>query len=184
MVKSEMYKMLVTAWLQWPNFAVTDALSGLWFEAFETEEKEYFWQALMIALKNNNSGYPPTMGQVNEILKSAKRITENEITEGEAWGLVQCAVRQWGYAQELKALEWIATQCEKTAAAARSIGWKEICACDIETLGVLRAHFWRSRAAMAARSDTARMLGLSNDVCNLIGNIGNLPKTCDQKVGS
>jgi hypothetical protein len=149
---SEMGKILTTAFLGWPHFVVTEPMIRLWCDSFPSITPTEMWDVMRAALKSHTGNFPPTIGQVYATLDRMKGA--DELTDGEAWGVVTEAVRRFGRYSPGQAREYLRSKGgERLVAAVRSLGWPDICAWRGEDEAANRAHFWRVYSGLRARDE-------------------------------
>ena len=77
------------------------ALAGLWTEMFQDTDKDELSYAVKHFIANNTNGFPPSVGQINEIISG---MHDEGITEVEAWQMIRRAIQKAGgdreYAQK------------------------------------------------------------------------------------
>lgn len=92
------------------------------------------------------SKFPPTLADIAEQVQAIQASPDDQLSAGEAWGLVGKAVSKFGAWNEAGALEWLPS---RAAAAVRGIGWQQICASTQPS--VERAHFLKTYEQISAR---------------------------------
>lgn len=68
---------------------------NLWTELLSETDPNLFASALKALILNDTSGFPPTIGQINN--KAYELTHQNEMTEQEAWNMVYKAICNSGY---------------------------------------------------------------------------------------
>lgn len=89
--------------------------------------------------------FPPSIAEIRE--KCAEYTTIEADDSGEAWGLVQQAIRNYGY---YRAEEALASLPETVRQAVNRIGFREIC--EDDNIAATRAHFMQIHKAIADRA--------------------------------
>jgi len=67
-----------------------NGMTQTWAEMFADTDEKLFRYAVKNYVANDTKGYPPTIGQINEIIRRAQ---ESPISEIEAWEMVRRALR-------------------------------------------------------------------------------------------
>lgn len=67
------------------------AMVSLWTEMFQDTDPDELSYAVKSYIANNTSGFPPSIGQINNAIKS---IHDDGITEIEAWSMVKTAMQR------------------------------------------------------------------------------------------
>jgi hypothetical protein len=149
---SEMGKILTTAFLGWPHFVVTEPMIRLWCDSFPSMTSTEFWEVMRTALKSHTGNFPPTIGQVYATLDRMQGA--DDLTDGEAWGVVNEAVRRFGRYSPGQAREYLRTKGgERLVAAVRALGWPDVCAWKAEDEAANRAHFWKVYGGLRIRDE-------------------------------
>ena len=157
---SEMYEVLSISFLQWPHIAVTEELAMFWSKAFPSVSKDEFSRAMIATLKTNFSGFPPTIGQVNEMLQQTTATVSEQLTEGEAWNILIQAVKRFGNYRRDEAFKWMREQSERVARCAEIMDWNSICLWETRDQPANRAHFWKVLSGLEQRDRRNDLLGL------------------------
>lgn len=82
-----------TAYPQFFRTLPENMITGMtktWTEMFADADENLFRYAVKSYVANDSKGYPPTIGQINEIMRKTQ---ESPITEIEAWEMVRKALR-------------------------------------------------------------------------------------------
>ena len=81
-----------------------EGVVGLWTEMFKDDPVEVVALAVKAHIANDKKGFPPHIGAIKDAI--VKLRTPNEMTELEAWGLVQKALRNgiYGAVEEFEKL--------------------------------------------------------------------------------
>ena len=87
MNKDEMHKILAVELIPFAQVTVTPAYSGGWYNYFSNVPASQFAMALQQAVMQSTSGFPPTPGQVNAVLKTFNALPEDLETADQAWDL-------------------------------------------------------------------------------------------------
>jgi hypothetical protein len=185
----EMFEILSISLLPWQNILVTKELASFWCKAFEDVSKEEFGKAMIATLKTNISGFPPTIGQVNEMLQHTTAPVSEQLTEGEAWNILIQAVKRFGNYRRDEAFKWMREQSERVARCAEIMDWNSICLWETRDQPANRAHFWKVLSGLEQRDRRNDLLGLPRrDVLAELNSkaatsvlVGNLVKTLDMK---
>lgn len=103
--------------------------------------------AVVAAVKKHcmTNVWPPSVAEIRAAVAEAEN-PGIQIDAGTAWGEVTAAIRWYGYYREEEAL---ASLSDTTRAAAKSIGWKELC--TSENADVIRGQFRMAFETMANR---------------------------------
>lgn len=159
MQTSDMQKALLIGMADYTTVSITRAMAEAWMLAFGKLEKEIFLNAFFAA-KKTSGGFPPTIGQVEEILRHLATPPADQLTEGEAWQLLNSAVQRFGHVNPDAAKAWLALRSERIARTVEQLGWGEICQWRTDSTPANRAHFWRVYSALVQRDLTAERLGI------------------------
>lgn len=146
-----------------------NSIVALWAEMFADEPVSLVAAAVKALIASDEKGYPPHIGAVKAHIR--KLTNPQEMTEGEAWGLVSRAVRK---------LDWLAPekQFDKLPPDVRSavgsphtlVEWGKM---DEDTFGSVAASNFQ-RAYRARRAASREFEALPQDIKNLaLGFSGN-----------
>ena len=160
MTKSELHKILMTVWIQWPHVPVTSEMTNLWFAAFGSYPLDMFQRALIATTLNSTKGFPPTLGEVNNMLLSAKNKPEDNITEGEVWRVILDAIKRFGSYRQSEAIEYLTSLDPRIGQCATIMGWKEMCSWQTDDEVANRAHLWKVFNGIKTRDARSDLLGL------------------------
>lgn len=81
----EMSQILATSFIFFPGIEITEPLVRAWHLFFKDEDPMQLAAAFQVAIKNNSSGFAPTPGQVEKILKSLQQKETRLELASEAW---------------------------------------------------------------------------------------------------
>lgn len=101
MTKREIAEMLTIIQANYPDTAkgqsdaAFKAKVTLWYEFFQEHPKELVHAAAMAFIANDTKGFMPNIGQINEYIQKIR--SQDNMTEGEAWGYVAKAIRNSAY---------------------------------------------------------------------------------------
>jgi len=97
-------------------------------------------KAAVTSLYRDGREWPPNSAHIrNRILE----LSHGSVTEGEAWELLQRAVRKFGHAADDKANEWLAEQDPIVAEAVQRLGYRDYCLSNLDDQTTWRAQFRR-----------------------------------------
>lgn len=135
------------------NLIPNKAAMQLWFAML----KDLDYKAVQVAVKAYiaTKRFPPTIADIRLMAQPPKT------DWSDAWGEIERAIRQFGWARPKEALE---SMSPKTREIVKRFGWQEIC--TSENTGVLRGQF---RAAYEAYTDTEQRKELTNGHTERIG---------------
>ena len=149
MTKGEVAKLLVVLAASYPKFEVDDLKVQVWYEMLGDLDYDVANIAIKKIIMLNT--FPPAIAEVR---KAAIEISSPMgLTAAEAWGEVIRAIRDYGYYREKEAM---ASMSPITAQVVRYLGWREICLS--EEPEILRAHFLKMYAQVAAREQIKQLL--------------------------
>jgi len=74
---------------------VVAAKISLWYEFFQSYPKELVHAAAKAFMANDTKGFMPNIGQINDYIQKIR--SQDDMTEGEAWGYVSRALRNSSY---------------------------------------------------------------------------------------
>jgi len=137
-------KVMVSAY---PNFRPVDmqATISVWEKLLEAYDDKAVAAALEGYIKSDTKGFAPAIGQIIDMLHSKPQ----EISELEAWGLVNRAIRNGTYGAEQE-FERLPETVRKAVGSAGQI--REWAIMDMESLqSVAQSNFLRSYRAVAER---------------------------------
>ena len=120
---------------------------NLWADVFKNVPYPTVYAAVMAYIANSPERFAPNIGQIKEQIRQLTN--PDELTEGEAWALVQKAMRNSGYqaAEEFAALPPTVRQVVGSAANLREWG-----NADSDTaVSVIASNFMRSYRALQSR---------------------------------
>jgi hypothetical protein len=152
MKKTEMIGVLTKASAIYDNFEPTETRVGVWMDIFKNYPVADVANAVMAHC--SSSQYAPKPADIIKLILEARRGPRG--TANEAWGLVMQAIHRFGYANEAKAIAWLASQNRIAAKVARCMGWTELCASE-QNLGD-RAHFSKFYDSELAHEDRIALL--------------------------
>lgn len=107
--KPEVIQLLTTLEVAFPGYFQNidrrklAAMVSLWAEMFQETDTRELAYAVKSYIANDRTGYPPSIGQLNEIIQSAR---SGGITEIEAWQMVKRAIRKAGGGYEAAKEAW------------------------------------------------------------------------------
>lgn len=157
---SDMVEILTVSFIQWPNVVISKELCTFWLRAFDGVSREQFSRAMIATLKTSASGFPPTIGQVNEMLQQATLSQSEQLTDGESWNILIQAVKRFGNYRQDEAMKWMREQSPRVARCAEIMDWKTICLWETKDQPANRAHFWKVLAGLEQRDKRNDLLGL------------------------
>lgn len=148
----------------YPNFykdmkrAEAEGIVSLWAEMFRDEPAQLVAAAVKAHIANDAKGFPPHIGAIKEAVTKLR--TPEEMTELEAWGLVQKALSNgiYGAQQEYDKLPPVIQRLVRSPAQL-----KEWAMMETDTVNsVIASNFQRSYKARAANE--RQLLALPSDV--------------------
>ena len=148
----------------YPNFykdmkrTEAEGIVSLWAEMFSDEPAQLVAAAVKAHIANDAKGFPPHIGAIKEAVTRLR--TPDEMTEIEAWGLVQKALSNgiYGSQQEYDKLPPIV---QRLVGSPKQL--KEWAMMDVDAVNsVVASNFQRSYKARAANE--RHMLSLPSDV--------------------
>lgn len=107
--KPEVLQLLTSVEVAFPgyfqniNLKKLAAMASLWAEMFQDTDTSELAYAVKSYIANDKTGFPPSIGQLNEIIQSARG---GGITEIEAWQMVKRAIRKAGGGYEAAKEAW------------------------------------------------------------------------------
>jgi len=127
---------------------------SLWNEMFRDDDAAVVAAAVKALIKTRVEGYPPTIGAVAEKIHELTK--PQELTEGEAWGMVEKACRNgiYGYQEEFAALPPVVQKAVGSANQLRE--WAILDAGELKT--VVASNFMRSFRAIQKREKEVAMI--------------------------
>lgn len=155
---SEMTAILTSFAASYQNFPVTEARVEAWLLGCSQHALETLKAAAVVYIKTEK--WPPTPADVNRIISEMSRPACEQITAGEAWGLLMDSISRFGSYRKEDALEWFRKNNPRLAHCIAIMGWKEICMWQLDDEPANRAHFWKVFAAIEDRDHKADLLGL------------------------
>lgn len=99
MTREETVKVLMTISAAYQNFRVDnkEVAVNLWMMMLGDYDYRLVMAALKTYIATDDSGYPPNVGKINNIIGSLAQAEDGEITEAEAWSMVSRALRNSTY---------------------------------------------------------------------------------------
>ena len=153
MTRGEAAKLLALVFQLFPNAKASDdrsAQASAWALVLDKWSYPQMEAALMAFVANDTKGFPPSPGQ---LIDAAINLTQNgdELTEQEAWSLVQRALSNgtYGYREEFEKLPPLVKACIGSPNQLRE--WAQTDASAINT--VTASNFMRSYRAKKASKD-------------------------------
>ncbi len=183
MNKADTAKVMAVIRAVYPKFysdADMDAATNAWTMMFDQEDREQVMAAVKAFIATDTKGFPPAIGQIKEQLARLRAGENGELTEQEAWALVQKALRNgiYGYQKEFAALPTVVQRCIGSPIMLHE--WAQM---DIETTNsVVSSNFMRSYRARAGH--VREMEKLPEDVRKLYAAVGDafrLPEAAPPK---
>jgi hypothetical protein len=157
---SEIHKALMTVFTQWPHVVITEPTSRMWHLAFGEIDVDTFFKAAVAACKLNTTGFPITIGQVQEALEDLLAPQELDM---DAWRALMEAVRRYGNWREPEAMKALRHYSPRLADVAKSFGWQAICRWEIKDEPTNRAHFLKAYLAIKTRDRRNLALGIPSE---------------------
>ena len=120
---------------------------NLWAEEFKAESFELVAAAVKAYIANSTARFAPNVGQIKEQIRLL--LHPNELTEGEAWAMVQAAMRNsiYGAAEEFAKFPPMVKKVVGSPANLREWGMAE----GDAAVSVIASNFQRSYRAIQAR---------------------------------
>lgn len=120
---------------------------NLWADTFRDEPLEIVAAAVMAYMANSTARFAPNVGQIKEQIRLL--LHPNELTEGEAWAVVQAAMRNsaYGAAEEFAKFPPTVQKVVGSPANLREWGMTE----GDAAVSVIASNFQRSYRAIQAR---------------------------------
>ncbi len=120
---------------------------NLWAEEFKAESFELVAAAVKAYIANSTERFAPNVGQIKEQIRLL--LNPNELTEGEAWAMVQAAMRNsiYGAAEEFEKFPPMVKKVVGSPANLREWGMAE----GDAAVSVIASNFQRSYRAVQAR---------------------------------
>ena len=132
--KADIAKILTIISAAWPQFEPSAEKVNLWHEMLRDIPK----QVLAVAVKRliAERSFPPS---ISDIRKEASYLLDpDKQTPAEAWGVVQNAVRKYGF---YRAVEGVSSLPPRIKKVVDCIGWTSLCTSD--NISVLRGQFMK-----------------------------------------
>lgn len=142
MTKAETYELFAVMKIEYRDIDDSDDRIALWHQVLGDVPYELVNHALQLWLRDTEKGkWPPKPGELRGLsIEQGCGVPSAE----EAWAQVLAEVRRIGSYGSPQ------FTCEPIRQAVRAIGWREIC--QSETLGVERAHFFRTYEVYRGRA--------------------------------
>lgn len=166
MTREETQRILMAIQAAYPNYKPQDKTVAVntWCEMLS----DYTYQQISVALKayivSDNSGFPPSIGQLVDKIQMISG--PQELNEMEAWSLVSKALRNGYYGAEQEFANLPPLVQEAVGSPANIRNWSQT---DIESIeNVIQSNFIRTyRTVVGRKREYAR---LPEDVRKMIGN--------------
>ena len=149
MTDAEWAKVIAVISANWPSSPPPEAALQKWKTDLDDIQVEQVVVAIE-ALYRDGREFCPNGGQIR---KKVVELAADTPGYGEAWELLQRAVRRFGADQEQKALKWIDEQDALAARAIQQIGWRAYCTSNIDDEPTWRAQFRQIYEAIADRTE-------------------------------
>lgn len=137
---------------------VTPMLVAVWHGALGGYDFADVQRAAIEVLMSYTGTFAPTVGMVATALRKQRGTQESELSEGEAYQILQDAIKRWGRYNQASAMHDISSKSTLVERAVRVMGWSEICSWRLEDEPANRAHFWRVLAGLRQTSDRKMLL--------------------------
>lgn len=154
MNRKEVLSLMSVLKAAYPSFyrgmSVSDAEAAvnLWCDMFIEDPPQLVAAAVKALIATDTRGYPPNIGSVKERMR--KLANPDELTEMEAWGIVQKALRNSSYGAK-EEFDTLPPDIQRTVGSPNQL--KEWALMDAETVSsVVASNFQRSYKARAAQS--------------------------------
>lgn len=142
-----------------------EGIVGLWAEMFKDEPAEVVAVAVKAHIANDVKGYPPHIGAIKEAITKISQ--PKEMTELEAWGLIQKAIRNgiYGAVKEFNALP---ETLQRLVGSPNQL--KEWAMMDAEVVNSVVASNFQRSYKVRAKSER-EFMALPSDVRGFIGQL-------------
>ena len=154
-----------------------EAMIDLWQKMFEADPYEHVGAAVAALIATRKDGFTPTIGEVKERLAFAKAQADGDLSEQEAWALVEKACRNglYGYQKEFDKLP---PDVQRSIGAPEQLrAWAMM---DSETVNsVVSSNFMRNYRTQKQREKECAMLPPS--VLETVSIVGNNLKMIGEK---
>lgn len=158
MTKNEAKKLMAVMTVSYPNYKIADIelTATTWANMLSGYTYEQVSAALKAYILSENTGFPPSIGQINEKLVALSQA--DTPTPLEAWSLVRIAVRNSTYHADDEFAK-LPPIIQSTVGNARNLEeWAEGQATQFET--VIHSNFLRSYSAeIAKQKERQKLLG-------------------------
>ena len=164
MTRDETKQLLMAIFATYPNFKVQDKTIALntWTMLLE----EYDFKSIQLAFKTyattDTKGFAPSPGQLIDLLYIKNK--SEELSEGEAWGLVSKAIMKGNYSSK-EEFEKLPPVIQKAVGSASQI--REWAQADLDSLQVISSNFRRTYRAECQRQRELEKMPI--EIKNLIG---------------
>lgn len=180
MKMSEVAKILAVVAAAYPEkLKVDDFLIRTWHSFLQDLD----YEVVSTAVKKHilNSPFVPTISDIRKQAVDIITPKSEKLDAGEAWGEVVKAIKTYGVYEPSKAFE---SMSERSARAARYMGWQELCMMEVEKMGVARGQFIKIYDSLKTQEDRENLLpqSIKEKMINLSEkfNMGAIP---DKSVG-
>lgn len=137
MTRNEWLDLVSEMALRWPQADLPEATVAVWFSDVQHLDATVA-RAAMVSLARDGREWPPTGGMI--AARAAELGVSAAPVAGEAWELLQAAVRRFGGMREAEALAWLGEQSPAVAVAVRRFGFAAYCRSE-QPAGVARSQF-------------------------------------------
>lgn len=177
--RQEVAALLVALWQQYLT-EPTSSTCALWHSALGHYPIETLQRAGAELLLTYEGTIAPTIGMLAAIVRRQNDKTEETLSEGEAWSILQNAIRRFGSYNQAGAMHDIRQRSALVERCAQLLGWREICSWRTDDEVANRAHFWRVFNGLKREAQLAALpsgqdsrLALVESVVKSIGSGGN-----------
>jgi hypothetical protein len=161
----------------YPAFGkVTTIKIEIWQETIGDLPYEMVSMALKKIISTSEDQFAPTIATIRKACLEIMQ-PDNGLSSSEAWEEVEKAIRHFGWAREIEALESMSLLTKRTV---KACNWQEIC--STEEIGIMKAQFMRMYDQFKARETQDKLIpqnlrpllgGMVKDI-NLIEDKSNL----------
>lgn len=146
MNKKEFSQLSIGLKAAYPRFQMltTDAEMTFWYRMLQDIDYQVAENAVLEYISTNV--FPPSIAEIRKLC--AERVTKPVLPFDEAWGVVQSAMRNYGFYNPQEAF---ATMDELTLSVVKNLGWSRLCQSENPTAD--RANF---REAYEAKAKTVQ----------------------------
>lgn len=166
--------LIIDVWPSFLNGREPEGTVRIWQRLFAEDEYQTVGQALYAYISMDNKGFPPSPGQIRALMADLAAEQSGEMTESEAWALVDKATRRGAYNSEEEFAKLPPTIQRCVGDPKQLKAWSQLEEDEVQT--VIASNFKRSyRAITEKQSKYAALPQSLRDKLPGLASIGLMP---------